>query len=74
MSIAEPGNYWSAILRTLDSSVGPTAIIVNNDKVERGITIINAPEPIKITNPYPIIKPKPLSRRQRRELERKRRR
>lgn len=74
MSIAEPGNYWSAILGGLNSGVGRAAIVVNNDAAERGVTIINAPEPIKITNPYPIIKPKPLSRRERRALERKRKR
>ena len=74
MSITEPRNYWSGILSNLGSSVGRAAIVVNNDEVDRGITIINAPEPIKITNPYPIIKPKPLSRRERRALKRKWRR
>ena len=74
MSIAEPGNYWSVILGGLNSDVGRAAIVVNNDEAERRVTIINAPEPIKITNPYPVIKPRPISRRERRALERKQRR
>ena len=74
MSMAEPGNYWSAILSNLGSSVGRAAIVVNNDEVERGITIINAPEPIKITNPNRIVQTRPLSRRERRALKRKWRR